>query len=102
LPSALSLMTDVFGNYVIQKLFEYGSPDHCEILAALIMGQSVPLAMQMYGCRVIQKALEYVSTPRLIALVAEFEGQQVMHIVNELFLSKLFLTLHILGPSMCS
>lgn len=77
LPSAHSLMTDVFGNYVIQKLFEFGTPDQCETLAALLMGQAVPLAMQMYGCRVIQKALEYVQTPRLIALVGEFEGQQV-------------------------
>jgi pumilio RNA-binding family len=26
-PSAYSLMTDVFGNYVIQKFFEYGTPE---------------------------------------------------------------------------
>ena len=25
LPNALKLMTDVFGNYVVQKFFEYGS-----------------------------------------------------------------------------
>ena len=83
IPSAVSLMTDVFGNYVIQKLFEYGTPDQCETLASLIMGQSVTLAMQMYGCRVIQKALEYVGTPRLIALVAEFDGQQVLRCVYD-------------------
>ena len=28
LPQAYSLMTDVFGNYVIQKFFEFGSADH--------------------------------------------------------------------------
>ncbi len=83
IPQAVSLMTDVFGNYVIQKLFEYGTPEQCETLASLIMGQSVNLAMQMYGCRVIQKALEYVGTPRLIALVAEFDGQQVLSCVYD-------------------
>ena len=83
LPSAHSLMTDVFGNYVIQKLFEFGTPDQCETLAALLMGQAVPLALQMYGCRVIQKALEYVATKRLVALVGEFEGQQVLRCVHD-------------------
>ena len=75
--AADSLMTDVFGNYVIQKLFEYGTPSQCESLAALLAGQSIGLAMQMYGCRVIQKALEYVCTQRLIILVAEFDTPQV-------------------------
>jgi hypothetical protein len=77
IPSAQSLMTDVFGNYVLQKLFEYGTADQCEALALLLKGQSVQLAMQMYGCRVVQKALEYVSTQRLIELVSEFENPPV-------------------------
>jgi pumilio RNA-binding family len=77
LPSAPVLMTDVFGNYVLQKLFEYGTPDQCEQLASLLKGQAVQLSMQMYGCRVVQKALEYVNTERLVELVAEFEQPQV-------------------------
>jgi hypothetical protein len=80
IPAAQSLMTDVFGNYVLQKLFEYGTADQCEALALLLKGQSVQLAMQMYGCRVVQKALEYVSTQRLIDLVTEFESPPVRSI----------------------
>lgn len=72
------LMTDVFGNYVLQKLFEYGTPDQCEQLGLLLSGQAVNLAMQMYGCRVVQKALEYVNTERLMALVSEFESPPVL------------------------
>ncbi len=72
------LMTDVFGNYVLQKLFEYGTPDQCEQLGQLLAGQAVNLAMQMYGCRVVQKALEYVNTERLMALVSEFESPPVL------------------------
>jgi pumilio RNA-binding family len=83
LPNAHPLMTDVFGNYVIQKLFEFGTPEQCETLAALLTGQAVTLALQMYGCRVIQKALEYVQTPRLIILISEFEGQQVLRCVHD-------------------
>lgn len=87
MPSAQSLMTDVFGNYVLQKLFEYGTPDQCEALALLLKGQAVQLAMQMYGCRVVQKALEYVSTPRLIDLVAEFENPSVSLYLMNIILS---------------
>jgi hypothetical protein len=76
-PSAQILMTDVFGNYVLQKLFEYGTPDQCETLASLLKGQAVQLSMQMYGCRVVQKALEYVGRDRLVELVAEFDNPQV-------------------------
>ena len=55
LPKALTLMTDVFGNYVIQKFFEHGSADQKRRLATELIGNVVPLTMQMYGCRVIQK-----------------------------------------------
>jgi pumilio RNA-binding family len=78
LPSAHILMTDVFGNYVLQKLFEYGAEDQCESLAAILKGQAVALSMQMYGCRVVQKALEYVSRDRLVELVKEFEAPQAL------------------------
>jgi len=76
--AASSLLTDVFGNYVLQKLFEYGTPEHCEGLARVLENQCVQLSMQMYGCRVVQKALEYVGTNRLIALVSEFENPPVL------------------------
>ena len=60
LPSAYSLMTDVFGNYVIQKFFEFGSQEQKHLLAERVRGHVLPLALQMYGCRVIQKALECI------------------------------------------
>lgn len=78
IPAAQSLMTDVFGNYVLQKLFEFGNPEQCESLARLLANQCVQLSMQMYGCRVVQKALEYAGTDRLIALVSEFENPPIL------------------------
>ncbi|KAH0520881.1 Pumilio-like protein 2 [Microtus ochrogaster] len=62
LQAAYQLMTDVFGNYVIQKFFEFGSLDQKLALATRIRGHVLPLALQMYGCRVIQKALESISS----------------------------------------
>jgi hypothetical protein len=51
-PNALTLMTDVFGNYVIQKFFDYGSEEQIRGLAGVMKGHVWELSMQMYGCRV--------------------------------------------------
>lgn len=55
LPNALQLMTDVFGNYVLQKFFEHGNQMQKTILAKQMEGHVVSLSLQMYGCRVVQK-----------------------------------------------
>ncbi|OQR88901.1 hypothetical protein THRCLA_10036 [Thraustotheca clavata] len=73
-PVALSLMTDVFGNYVIQKFFDYGNPEHLLLLLRTITGRVLELALQMYGCRVIQKALELKGTPEKLELISELQG----------------------------
>ena len=49
-------MTDVFGNYVIQKFFEHGNQLQKSILAKQMEGHVLTLSTQMYGCRVVQKA----------------------------------------------
>ena len=67
LPDAYSLMTDVFGNYVIQKFFEFGTPDQKQTLATNVQGRVLPLSLQMYGCRVIQKALECIPQQEQVA-----------------------------------
>lgn len=48
-------MTDVFGNYVIQKFFEHGDQNQKKILANKMKGRVLDLSLQMYGCRVVQK-----------------------------------------------
>ncbi|KAM4692941.1 pumilio homolog 2 isoform 2-T2 [Discoglossus pictus] len=74
LQAAYQLMTDVFGNYVIQKFFEFGSMDQKLALATRIRGHVLPLALQMYGCRVIQKALESISPDQQSEMVKELDG----------------------------
>uniref|UniRef100_A0A8C6TL91 Pumilio RNA-binding family member 2 n=1 Tax=Neogobius melanostomus TaxID=47308 RepID=A0A8C6TL91_9GOBI len=76
LQAAYQLMTDVFGNYVIQKFFEFGSAEQKHALATRIRGHVLPLALQMYGCRVIQKALESISSEQQVIsdIVRELDG----------------------------
>lgn len=48
-------MTDVFGNYIVQKLFEYGTLVQKKLLAAKMQGHVAELAMNIYGCRCVQE-----------------------------------------------
>ena len=41
LTAAYSLMTDVFGNYVIQKFFEFGTPEQKTTLAQKVIGKII-------------------------------------------------------------
>ena len=50
-------MTDVFGNYVIQKFFEHGNQGQKKILAGQMRNHILTLSLQMYGCRVVQKVI---------------------------------------------
>ncbi|WWC89804.1 uncharacterized protein L201_004730 [Kwoniella dendrophila CBS 6074] len=74
MPNAYQLMTDVFGNYVTQKLFEHGDQRQKAALAKKMEGHVLDLSMQMYGCRVVQKALEHVLVEQRKTLVAELDG----------------------------
>ena len=45
-------MTDVFGNYVMQKMFELGNQSQKQTLGKKMEGNVLQLSQQMYGCRV--------------------------------------------------
>lgn len=45
-------------SYCLQ-FFEYGSPEQRKELADQLIGQMLPLSLQMYGCRVIQKVSKF-------------------------------------------
>ena len=50
LTSAYSLMTDVFGNYVIQKFFEFGTPEQKSTLAQkVIITLGIVAVSQLWG-----------------------------------------------------
>ncbi|KAF8609865.1 ARM repeat-containing protein [Ceratobasidium sp. AG-I] len=78
----LSLMTDVFGNYVVQKLFEFGSLEQRNLLVSVMEGHMLPLSLQMYGCRVVQKAIECITVEQQAAFVHEIEAD-VMRCVKD-------------------
>jgi hypothetical protein len=53
LPTALSLMSDLFGNYVVQKFLERGTDEKRIALAKTMRGRVLMLSLDMYGCRLV-------------------------------------------------
>lgn len=73
LPAIRRLRNDVFGNYVVQKLLDFGTPDVKAAIRDTLRGEMVQLSFQMYGCRVVQKALEGLLDEDLPDLLSEFQ-----------------------------
>eukprot|EP00186_Timspurckia_oligopyrenoides_P004568 CAMPEP_0182447200 /NCGR_PEP_ID=MMETSP1172-20130603/12704_1 /TAXON_ID=708627 /ORGANISM="Timspurckia oligopyrenoides, Strain CCMP3278" /LENGTH=785 /DNA_ID=CAMNT_0024643551 /DNA_START=118 /DNA_END=2475 /DNA_ORIENTATION=- len=72
---ASRLITDVFGNYVIQKLLELGGNIGArDLVFAELQGRVFSLSVHMYGCRVVQKALELLDVESRHLLESELLG----------------------------
>ncbi|KAJ7285813.1 armadillo-type protein [Mycena rebaudengoi] len=71
--NTLQLIQDVFGNYVIQKLFEHGTQAQKTVLANTMDGHVMYLSSNLYGCRVVQKAIESILPDQQASFVRELE-----------------------------
>ncbi|KAL3945247.1 MAG: hypothetical protein SGBAC_000658 [Bacillariaceae sp.] len=72
LPAVRILRNDVFGNYVVQKLLDFGTPDMLTELYSTFQGEMLELSLQI--CRVVQKALEKLDESALLNLLSEFHN----------------------------
>ena len=77
------LVSDVFGNFVIQKLLEVGSKEQKRALAGCCLGRVVELSTHAYACRVIQKILECCEIDQKSMVVQEFSTNLDLCIENE-------------------
>lgn len=93
LSNAIALTTDVFGNYVIQKVsvypswiiyiscvilthvwwcsqfFEFATESQLIQLADKLKGHILELSLQMYGCRVVQKVCSMFSIVYIYSVI---------------------------------
>lgn len=65
------LMVNRFGNFLVQRCFEYGTGDHIDGIANAMLGNVVNLSMDMFGCHVVQKAFDCVDEEHKAAMVKE-------------------------------
>lgn len=78
-----TLVNDIFGNFVLQKIIEVGTKEHRKTMAGLFTGRVVEYSMQMYACRVLQKLLECVEYDQKRAIVLEFKNNLEGCLENE-------------------
>ncbi|KAI9656365.1 MAG: mRNA binding protein puf3 [Alyxoria varia] len=82
--NAVSLMRCSFGNYVIQKLFEYGDQSQKTYLVECMKGKVLDLSYETYACRVVQKALDFVLLGQQANMVRELQKPcDVMSLVKD-------------------
>ena len=95
IPNLVTLIRDPFGNYFVQKLFPYLSPDDIKIILENIEHNIFDLGSNHHGTRVVQNLINYLNTPELadlflkiikpyiISLLKEMHGT---HIINKFLL----------------
>ncbi|KAF9121442.1 hypothetical protein BGW39_010524 [Mortierella sp. 14UC] len=69
--SAYPLMSNRFGNFLIQRCFEFGSPQQIDALAQAMRGNILTLACDPFGCHVVQKALDNMEEDCKARIVTE-------------------------------
>ncbi|KAJ5907997.1 pumilio RNA binding protein [Penicillium taxi] len=69
--SGYSLMLNRFGNFLIQRCFEHGTPEQVLTIANSMRGKVRFLSMDAFGCHVVQKALDCVPEEPKAMLVQE-------------------------------
>ncbi|KZV61064.1 ARM repeat-containing protein [Peniophora sp. CONT] len=78
----MALVENVFGNYVIQKLFEHGTGPQKAAMMAAMETHILQLSLHMYGCRVVQKAIDFVG-PDLQGIFVRELKDEVMRCVKD-------------------
>ncbi|KAJ7566493.1 hypothetical protein O6H91_02G106000 [Diphasiastrum complanatum] len=82
----IELMTDPFGNYLIQKLLEVcDEAQHMKILHAVtVKGELIAISLNMHGTRAVQKLIETLKSPDQITLVISALRQGVVTLIKDL------------------
>ena len=81
---AVALAVDPFGNYLVQKLVQYGSDEQRGTLLGVCASQIVPIALNVHGTRVVQKMVECASNPAQKAALAAALRDRIMELVRDM------------------
>jgi len=78
------LSTDPFGNYLIQKLLQYGvAPQRVQLVLGAL-NDLVPVALNVHGTRVVQKMVECADTPEQTSAIAMAISPRTMDLIRDM------------------
>jgi hypothetical protein len=80
----IELMTDPFGNYLIQKLFENVSNDQRLILVKNAAPDFIRIALDPHGTRALQKLVECISSEEEAKLIIDSLGPHIVSLSRDL------------------
>lgn len=80
----VELMTDPFGNYLCQKLFEYCNDDQRTVLVQNASKDMVRVALNQHGTRALQKMIENLSNHDQVDLVINALRERVVDLIQDL------------------
>eukprot|EP01012_Entosiphon_sulcatum_P065286 TRINITY_DN941_c0_g1_i1.p1 TRINITY_DN941_c0_g1~~TRINITY_DN941_c0_g1_i1.p1 ORF type:complete len:719 (-),score=113.03 TRINITY_DN941_c0_g1_i1:310-2466(-) len=78
------LMTDPFGNYLMQKLLEYCNDEQRTLTIQKVAPELVNISLNMHGTRAVQKLVECLRTPRQVRIVAQAFQYSVVALIKDL------------------
>ena len=84
LPFVLPLAKDPFGNYLLQKLFKYLSPDQIQTILEIITPTILDIGSNSHGTRVIQTLINYLTTKELVKCFLNSIKPYVIPLLKEL------------------
>ncbi|KAG5463022.1 MAG: armadillo-type protein [Olpidium bornovanus] len=87
LSHSLALMKNKFGNFLMQRCFEYGTRMQTSAMAATMRGNVLSLALDPFGCHVAQKALDNVDEDVKASIVSEMLVRRIPETIIHRFAS---------------
>jgi len=83
-PHIIELMTDPFGNYLCQKLFEHCNEEQRTALITTAAPAMTAIALNQHGTRALQKMIEFVHTPEQVDTIIRALSERVVDLVQDL------------------
>lgn len=83
-PHIIELMTDPFGNYLCQKLFEHCNDEQRTALIEAAAPALPAIALNQHGTRALQKMIEHLRTDNQVNIVIQALSPKVVDLVQDL------------------